>query len=215
MNNNPGFLLFLIAFNWIFTISCLANSSVAPYKLLATNSADTVGPAPGSNKGYLKAKKLQPSNNNSRPTPASGGEPRFLSWGMPIPVNDIVEYAQTLIGTPYHYGSSDPSIGFDCSGFITYIFNHFGLKVPRSSVDFTNRGTEVPLAQAKKGDLILFTGTDSTLRRVGHMGIVLENSKSLRFIHSSSGKAHAVIISILNNYYLGRFIKVIAVDKGL
>lgn len=123
----------------------------------------------------------------------------------------IVAFAKTMLGTPYKFASTDPAEGFDCSGFITYVFNHFNISVPRSSVDFTNVGREVPINRAKAGDLILFTGTDSSDRTVGHMGIVVDNTDSLRFIHSSSGKAYGVIITPLNNYYKGRFVKVIDV----
>src|ERR1043165_3237469 len=56
---------------------------------------------------------------------------------------DIVDFAQTLLGTPYQYASIDPAIGFDCSGFVTYVFTHFNIIVPRSSIDFTNVGKEV------------------------------------------------------------------------
>lgn len=120
----------------------------------------------------------------------------------------IVDFAETLIGVPYKYGSIDPSQGFDCSGFITYVFNHFDIKVPRSSIDFTNIGKEIQLPQATRGDLILFTGTDSLVRIVGHMGIVTGNTDSLRFIHSTSGKKYGVTITALNKYYLQRFVKV-------
>jgi cell wall-associated NlpC family hydrolase len=124
----------------------------------------------------------------------------------------VVDYAKTLIGVPYKYASTDPQQGFDCSGFITYVFNHFNINVPRSSVDFTNIPHEVSLIDAKPGDLILFTGTDSTIRRVGHMGIVVfTNKNELLFIHSNSGKAHAVTITLMNDYYKGRFMKVIRV----
>ena len=124
---------------------------------------------------------------------------------------EIVNFAQTLIGVPYKYGSTDPAVGFDCSGFITYVFNHFNIKVPRSSVDFTNVGHEVNKENAAPGDLILFTGTDSSIRIVGHMGIVTENVDTLRFIHSTSGKQYGVTVTPLNNYYLGRFEKVIRI----
>src|SRR5690349_9788554 len=87
----------------------------------------------------------------------------------------LVAYAKTLIGVPYKYASTDPQVGFDCSGFITYVFNHFNIEVPRSSVDFTNAYPEVPSTNAMQGDLILFTGTDSTDGIVGHMGIVVSN----------------------------------------
>jgi cell wall-associated NlpC family hydrolase len=127
--------------------------------------------------------------------------------------SSVVAFAQTLKGVPYRYASTDPKYGFDCSGFITYVFRHFDITVPRSSIDFTNVGREVPVKEAKPGDLILFTGTDSTKPVVGHMGIVLSNSNGsdLEFIHSSSGKAYGVTINPLKGYYQTRFVKVIRV----
>lgn len=124
---------------------------------------------------------------------------------------NIITYAETLVGVPYKYGSTDQTQGFDCSGFITHVFNHFNIKVPRSSVDFTNVGREVPLPEAKAGDLVLFTGTDSLIRVVGHMGIITENTDSLRFIHSTSGRQYGVTITALGNYYKSRFVKVIRI----
>ncbi|HEY0055945.1 MAG TPA: C40 family peptidase [Pedobacter sp.] len=125
--------------------------------------------------------------------------------------DELVRYAKTLLGTPYQYGSINPEQGFDCSGFITYVFNHFQIAVPRSSRDFTNVGTEIPVTESQPGDLILFTGTDSTKRDVGHMGIIVENSDTTKFIHSTSGKAHAVTITPLNKSYQDRFVKTIRV----
>ena len=125
---------------------------------------------------------------------------------------ELVAFAKTLIGVPYKYASTDPASGFDCSGFITYVFNHFGIAVPRSSVDFTNEGTEVEIGEARPGDLVLFTGTDSTDRTVGHMGIIISNGPGkTEFIHSTSGKAYAVVITALERYYRSRFVKVIRV----
>ncbi len=123
----------------------------------------------------------------------------------------LVAYAKTLLGVPYKYASTDPAQGFDCSGFITYVFNHFNTQVPRSSVQFTNVGKEVATPFARPGDLILFTGTDSTEKFVGHMGIVASNTDTLKFIHASSGKAMGVTISPLTGYYETRFVKVIQV----
>ena len=134
-----------------------------------------------------------------------------INTGSTIP-DSLVAFGKSLVGTPYLYASSDPQNGFDCSGFITYVFNHFGIAVPRSSVDFTNVGVEIPKEFASPGDLILFTGTDSTIRTVGHMGIVESNERgNLLFLHSTSGKAYGVVISPLNGYYETRFVKVIRV----
>jgi cell wall-associated NlpC family hydrolase len=125
---------------------------------------------------------------------------------------DVVRFAETLVGTPYVYGSTDPKVGFDCSGFITHVFSKFNIKVPRSSIDFTDVKHAIPVEKAKRGDIILFTGTNPQERHVGHMGIVVSNSGGeLKFIHSSSGKAHGVTISPLKGYYEGRFVKTLRV----
>ena len=129
-----------------------------------------------------------------------------------IAPDSLVAFGKSLVGIPYLYASSDPANGFDCSGYITYVFNHFGIAVPRSSVDFTDLGLEIPKEIAGPGDLILFTGTDSAIRVVGHMGIVESNEKgNLLFLHSTSGKAYGVVISPLKGYYETRFVKVIRV----
>lgn len=123
----------------------------------------------------------------------------------------VVAFAKTLVGVPYKYGAANPAEGFDCSGFVTHVFNHFKIAVPRSSIDFTNVGTEVPAAQAKPGDLILFTGTDIADRFVGHMGIVVSNIGVLQFIHSTSGKQYGVTITPMSNYYQSRYVKTVRI----
>ena len=145
------------------------------------------------------------------PHPAIYKQGQEIKTGSITP-GSLVAFGKSLVGTPYLYASCDPANGFDCSGFITYVFNHFGIAVPRSSVDFTNVGREIPKELASPGDLILFTGTDSTIRVVGHMGIIESNEKdNLLFIHSTSGKAMSVVISSLKGYYEIRFVKVIRV----
>ncbi len=150
----------------------------------------------------------------------SNGKPRKVLPGTAnkdfsfemVQPDSLVSFARTLIGIPYLYASTDPRKGFDCSGFITYVFNHYNLEVPRSSVDFTHFGKEIKIKKAKPGDLILFTGTDSSDFVVGHMGIVESTiNDTLLFIHSSSGKAKGVLISPLGEYYKKRFVKVIRV----
>ncbi len=129
-----------------------------------------------------------------------------------VNVDSVVVFAKTLIGIKYKYGSVVKEQGFDCSGFINYVFNNFNIQVPRTTVDFTNAGTPVPLGGSRKGDLILFTGTDTTGWIVGHMGMITDNENGIiQFIHSSSGKANGVIVSNLSKYYATRFVKVIRV----
>ena len=80
-----------------------------------------------------------------------------------------------------------------------------------SSVDFTNYGKEVNLKDARERDLVLFTGTDDSIRIVGHMGIITKKKDSLAFIHSTSGRAYGVTITPLNEHYKKRFVKVISI----
>ncbi len=123
--------------------------------------------------------------------------------------SELIDYAQTLMGTPYAWASTNPKVGFDCSGFITHVFNHFNITVPRSSIDFTNVGETVPIDEARKGDIILFTGTNPLETNVGHMGLIVSNNEEgLRFIHSTSGKAMGVTITPLNEQYRKRFVRV-------
>ena len=126
---------------------------------------------------------------------------------------NLISFAQSLKGTPYKYACSDPKRGFDCSGFVMYVFNHFQMTVPRSSIAFTNIGEEIDILQAMPGDVILFTGTDASIRRVGHVGIITQGGEGLSFIHASSGKAHSVTETVLNPHYKKRFIKVIRLLK--
>jgi len=120
---------------------------------------------------------------------------------------DVIEFAKTLIGVKYKYGSTDKAKGFDCSGFVTYVFNHFNISVPRVSVDFTNAGINIPIEYSKPGDIILFTGSDAKSGVVGHMGIITENDNGdVKFIHASESRG--VMISGMNSYFVPRFIKV-------
>lgn len=120
---------------------------------------------------------------------------------------DLINFAETLIGVQYKYGSMIKAKGFDCSGFVNYVFNHFDISVPRSSVDFTNAGEEIPIEKSKPGDIILFTGSDAKSGVVGHIGIISENNNGeVKFIHASESRG--VIISGMNSYFLPRFVKV-------
>jgi murein DD-endopeptidase / murein LD-carboxypeptidase len=165
-----------------------------------------------------KFESLSTTNNVS--VVASGVTPGYTPDGKPVEhiitgkttPAELVTYATSLTGIPYKYGSIDPKEGFDCSGFITYVFHHFGIIVPRRSVDFTNVDHEISLQDAKTGDLILFTGTDSTDRTVGHMGIIItQPTGPPKFIHSTSGKAYGVTTTPLNTYYMGRYMKTIRI----
>lgn len=130
--------------------------------------------------------------------------------------NDVVTFAETLRGYPYKWGGANTQQGFDCSGLVTYVFNKFKIPVPRVSKDFTNAGQYVSTLECKRGDIILFTGTDPNSGVVGHMGIITNNDRGIvQFIHSASGEGGGVTITGMNAYFIPRFVKVIRVFNNI
>jgi len=174
----------------------------------------------------LKAKAVQATQDtaivNSDTSPANGTPVAAANLDSAHTINtkntnpaQLMQFAETQIGVPYRYGSCDPKKGFDCSGFITYVFNHFNIQVPRTSYGFTHMGETVPVTQAKRGDIILFTGTDSLADDVGHIGLITANSNgAISFIHSTSGKQMAVTVTTLDNYYKSRFVRIARVFEN-
>lgn len=138
----------------------------------------------------------------------------FLLCGLhllaQVPRDSLVQFSQQFIGKPYCYGSYNPSKGFDCSGFVYYVFQHYQIKVPRSSKDYAFFGEVVTLDSCKAGDVLVF-------KKPGHVGIVVANTKStLKFIHSSSDKRHSGV-KISDFYAFGayrqRFVKVVRIKE--
>jgi len=126
--------------------------------------------------------------------------------------DSIVCFAADYLGTPYVYaGVTDK--GFDCTGFVYFVYNHFGIKTSRASSGYESAGTFVEIDSCQSGDIILFTGTDSEIRKVGHAGIIYQAINGhVYFIHSSSSKNHfGVTITHFNNSpgYQKRFLRVI------
>jgi cell wall-associated NlpC family hydrolase len=126
-----------------------------------------------------------------------------------VTADTLLNFAQSLIGTRYRPATSDPLRGFDCSGFVSYVFKNFNFNVPRSSCEFINVGEKVRYEDARPGDIILFT-SPTHRHRIGHVGIVLSNAgDEFKFIHSTSGKEYGVTITAMDATYKRRFVQVI------
>ena len=122
--------------------------------------------------------------------------------------DSIVDYGMEFLGTPYVAAGCGVD-GFDCSGFVFFVFQHFKIDVPRSSAGFENYGHEIPIADIQKGDLLLFLSPTRDV--IGHVGIATDaKGKESSFIHASSGKDMKVIISKLSSPgYEKRFVKAV------
>jgi len=107
-----------------------------------------------------------------------------------VKVSNIILTAKSYLGVPYVYGGSTPK-GFDCSGYIQYVFNQHGISLPRTVAQMWNYGKSVSSLQV--GDLVFFNTSGSG---VSHAGIYIGNNQ---FIHA--GSSTGVTIASLNNSY--------------
>lgn len=119
----------------------------------------------------------------------------------------VVAYARKFLGTPYKLGASGPS-RFDCSGYTTYVYKHFGYKItPFTGAQFKEGRPVHGYADLQKGDLVFF-GKRGSVRDIGHVGIVVSvdyNRGSFRFIHASTSGGVTESEST-QAYYMMRYI---------
>jgi lipoprotein Spr len=128
-------------------------------------------------------------------------------------VDSIISYAKTFLGVPYHHGGSSPS-GFDCSGFINYIFKNFGIRLSRSSSALAEFGETILFSDIQPGDLMFFKGSNINSSTVGHVAMVVEVApNTLKFIHSANGGVR-IENFVTSKYYTQRYIKAKRLDYG-
>lgn len=133
----------------------------------------------------------------------------WYSWYLG---NKLVQFAQMFEGVPYDYANSDPMRGFDCSGFVQFVYGSFNVKLPRSSAQYATIGRTISLNDVQAGDILLFTGSDASSKTPGHLGIVISGEKPIRFMHSATSNRRGIMTSSLEEaYFKQRFIKVIRV----
>ena len=117
---------------------------------------------------------------------------------------ELLKFARKHLHIPYRSGGISRK-GFDCSGFVSYCFNRFGLELPHSSSSMSRLGRLVRREHARPGDLIFFGGSKGK-SGVGHVGIVsgVFNGK-IQFIHSASGGGIRFDSMEEGSYYSRRF----------
>jgi cell wall-associated NlpC family hydrolase len=114
--------------------------------------------------------------------------------------DSLLQVAKEQIGVPYRYGGISPDDGFDCSGFVSYVYkNGAGIKLPRTSRAQSQYGRLIDKSELRSGDILFFD--TSHKGHINHSGIYIGGGK---FIHASSGKAHSVTISSLNSGFYKR-----------
>lgn len=112
----------------------------------------------------------------------------------------IVAYAKTFLGYRYVYGTAGPNT-FDCSGFVQYVYKHFGYSLSRSSKTQAKDGVAVSKSNLQPGDVLIFKNTAKTA--IGHVGIYIGNNQ---FIHASNSRTGVIISSLSTSSYQQRYV---------
>ena len=177
----------------IFTLSaCGTSSKVTSYRKSTHGKyANTNTTKPNSNSSSNKSNEVLRSINRA-----------FTSKDA----ENVLKTAKSYIGVPYKYGGASSS-GFDCSGLVMVSFDQLGFKLPRNSSQQASFGNEIKVNEVRKGDLIFFNTSGSS---ISHVGIVdsIEKDGEIKFIHSSTSKG-VIISSLDENYWKTRFVKAV------
>jgi len=139
------------------------------------------------------------ASDPSQVTEAQYNAARPVQGGVGGMAGDIIAEAKKWIGTPYKWGQSGP-LGFDCSGFVQYVYKQMGINLPRVSYQQANAGTYVDAKDARPGDLISW---DNSARNNGadHIAIYLGNGQ---IIAAPKPGDHVKIQAIYGNYRVTR-----------
>jgi cell wall-associated NlpC family hydrolase len=112
---------------------------------------------------------------------------------------DILDTAKKYIGARYNYGGMTTE-GFDCSGFVQYVYRQNGIALPRSTVDQFDKGKKIDFNDAKPGDLVFFK---IYRNRISHVGIFITRD---RFIHAPSWGKRVGIADMNLEYWRKSFV---------
>lgn len=131
-------------------------------------------------------------------TPAEQANVIDESWSGRA--REVLVNALSLTGTQYKYGGNSPETGFDCSGFVRYVFKQAAsLTLPHSALAISQIGKTVPKSELQPGDLVFFNTLKATF---SHVGIYLGNN---RFIHSPSKGGQVRVENMQDGYWAKHF----------
>jgi len=114
----------------------------------------------------------------------------------------LLEDAKYFKGGKYVWGGTTPQ-GFDCSGYVQYLYKKHNINLPRTAWAQSKKGEEVDINNLQKGDLLFFLTDKKRGIPVTHVGIYLGNGK---FIHAASKKKGIIISPIHHGYYAKKFV---------
>ena len=113
--------------------------------------------------------------------------------------SQIVAKAKQYLGVPYVYGGASPS-GFDCSGFVYYVYRSLGINISRTQATMYDQGRSVSKSELKPGDLVFFQNTYKA--GISHVGIYVGDGK---FIHSPHSGKVVSYANLNSDYYTSHY----------
>lgn len=144
-----------------------------------------------------------------RPGDHSGPAPMAATPPSPAPIDHTSGYAITstalsLRGTPYRNGGADPS-GFDCSGFVYYVFAQHAIAMPRTVLEQSRAGRPVTQDHLEPGDLLFFSTVSAG---PSHVAIAIGGDE---FVHAPSSVGQVRVERLSASYWASRFVGAIRV----
>ena len=114
-------------------------------------------------------------------------------------IQNLLDTALAYRGVPYRNGGSDPA-GFDCSGFVQWVFAQHGIRLPREVRDQYQYGSSIDRDDVKAGDLVFF---ETVSRGASHVGIAVGADQ---FVHAPSSRGVVRVESFTVDYWKGRYV---------
>ncbi|MBF0596352.1 C40 family peptidase [Faecalibacter rhinopitheci] len=192
-----NYIIYIVAlFTVSFISSCGSSNKITSYNKKSHNTYSKVN----THRKPTSHNKTNTNSNSNVVLRSSKGS--FSSKDA----SSVLKTAKSFLGVPYKYGGINES-GFDCSGLVFVSFDKLGLKLPRNSSQQATHGQEIKISEVRKGDLVFFNTSGSS---ISHVGIIenIENTGEIRFIHSSTSKG-VIISSLDENYWKTRFVKAV------
>ena len=174
--------------------------------------------------GGVPAARVQPVPRRETERPATTRRPAAVpgttrTVGVPVPAEErpesraeviaarAIETAGQYVGTRYRWGGSSPSEGFDCSGFVQYVFRQHGIQLPRVSRDQARAGRALPtsLDGLLAGDLLFFAQRGST---VDHVAIYAGDGRIVHASRSGYGVRYDELTGDRGRWYAQRLVAV-------
>ena len=140
------------------------------------------------------------TSTNTLSEKSTSAEPVDESLAWPERAREVLMSALSLTGINYKYGGTSPETGFDCSGFVRYVYQQAtNLSLPHGAKAISQLGKSVAKSDLQPGDLVFFNTLKSTF---SHVGIYVGNN---RFIHSPSSGGGVRVDDMQTSYWSKRF----------